>query len=103
MNTKMNGQGHLSVNFGPLEERDQRPQGGQRPSGCDVLPLFLTMAPWVVPRPLHVLHSSTDFPLVPNALWQSNQGNTSLKENSFTKQASGVLDGIALLWMEIVV
>jgi hypothetical protein len=29
--------------------------------------------------------------------------NISLKENSFTKQASGVLDGIALLWMEIVV
>lgn len=40
-------------------------------------------------------------PLVPTVLQQSNQVNVFLKENSFTKQASGTVDGIAFLWMEM--
>lgn len=83
----------------------ERPKATRRPGAFRLwyFALFFAVDPWVVPRPLRVLHSPTDFPLVPNALWQSNQVNISLKENSFTKQASGVLDGIALLRMEIVV
>lgn len=102
-NSKMNGQGPFIDEL--CATGGERPKATRRPGAFRLwyLALFFAVDPWVVPRPLRVLHSPTGFPLVPNALWQSNQVNISLKENSFTKQASGVLDGIALLRMEIAV
>lgn len=68
--------------------------------GCEppLLASPVAVGPWLVPSPhLHLPRAlpPRTRPLVPTELQQSRQGGAFLKENSFTKQASLTVDGIA--------